>query len=73
MEPYTLDHLVRRFNKVTKNMALYLPRTSDIRQIADHVEDGKKAQIRHYCTYGRSRALCAYLGDWKSINMAANL
>jgi trimethylguanosine synthase len=46
-------------------MVLYLPRTSDLRQIADVVEDKKKAVVMHYCMEGASKALCAYLGPFK--------
>ncbi|KAK5945979.1 hypothetical protein PMZ80_000118 [Knufia obscura] len=47
--PYTLDYMHSRFSKITKDMVLYLPRTSDLNQIADCVEGDEKAQIMHYC------------------------
>lgn len=42
--------------------ALYLPRTSDIRQIARLVPKGwGKIDVTHYCMYGASKAMVAYL------------
>lgn len=69
MEPYSFGHLYDSFAKLTPNVVLYLPRTSDLRQIAARVEPGKKVQIVHYCTNGTSRALCAYLGDWAPLKL----
>lgn len=63
MEPYTLEKLTTGLGSATGNLALYLPRTSDLRQLARVVEPGKKAAVVHYCTNGGSRALCAYLGN----------
>jgi trimethylguanosine synthase len=68
MEPYSFRDIHDKFSKLTKHVVLYLPRTSDLRQIAECVEDEKKAQIVHYCTNGRSRALCAYMGEWEIVN-----
>lgn len=69
MQPYSFGYLYQSFKKLTPNVVLYLPRTSDLRQIAKEVGDEKKTQIVHYCTSGTSRALCAYLGDWGSLNL----
>ncbi|KAJ9494918.1 putative diacylglycerol O-acyltransferase tgs1 [Exophiala xenobiotica] len=69
MEPYTFSHLYKSFGKVTPNMVLYLPRTSDLRQIAQVVDGDKKIQVVHYCTNGSSRALCTYLGDWAPLKL----
>ncbi|KLU83572.1 hypothetical protein MAPG_02626 [Magnaporthiopsis poae ATCC 64411] len=42
--------------------AFYLPRTSDIRQIAKLVpKDWGKIDVTHYCMYGASKAMVAYL------------
>lgn len=71
MEPYTFNHLYTSFQKVTPNIILYLPRTSDLRQIAKAVDGTKKTQIVHYCTNGTSRALCAYLGEWETLKVQA--
>jgi trimethylguanosine synthase len=66
MEPYKLEKLHGQLGSVTSNLVLYLPRTSDLRQLSKAVEPGEKAAVIHYCTDGGSRALCAYLGSgWK--------
>lgn len=64
MQPYSFSQLYESFKKLTPNMVLYLPRTSDLRQIANVVGEDKQTQIVHYCTSGSSRAMCAYIGDW---------
>jgi trimethylguanosine synthase len=64
MQPYSFKYLYETLKKASPYVALYLPRTSDLRQIAEVVGEDKKTQIVHYCTKGSSRALCAYLGDW---------
>lgn len=65
--PYSFEYMYSQFSKITNNLILYLPRTSDLNQMADCLPDGEKAQIVHYCTYENSRAMCVYLGDWKTI------
>lgn len=65
--PYSMDYLYRRFSEITKHIILYLPRTSDLNQIAQAVEEGEKAQVVHYCIHENSKALCAYLGAWGKI------
>lgn len=67
MQPYTLQYIFNEFSSVTKFIVLYLPRTSDLRQIAECVEEGKKGQVVHYCARASSRALCAYLGDFQKL------
>ncbi|EXJ53820.1 hypothetical protein A1O7_09156 [Cladophialophora yegresii CBS 114405] len=69
MQPYSFSYLYESFKKLSPSVALYLPRTSDLRQIAKHVGEDKKNQIVHYCTRGSSRALCAYLGDWSPLKL----
>lgn len=66
MEPYSLSHLYDSFSRISDYIALYLPRTSDLKQIARKV-DRDKAQVVHYCTNGASRALCVYYGGWSRI------
>ena len=68
--PYSLQHMVESFSKLTKNLLFYLPRTSDLRQIAECLKEDEKAQVVHYCTNGASRALCTYLGDWETVVVA---
>jgi trimethylguanosine synthase len=62
MEPYSLSFLYKEFSTFSEHIVLYLPRTSDLRQLAKIVEDGKKADVVHYCMDGASKALCIYYG-----------
>ncbi|KAL9624464.1 MAG: hypothetical protein Q9160_001427 [Pyrenula sp. 1 TL-2023] len=68
MQPYSLKHLYTELKKFSEYVILYLPRTSDLRQISELLEEGQKAQVVHYCTQGASRALCVYLGPFKKIH-----
>lgn len=71
--PYSFEYMYSRFAKVTKDMVLYLPRTSDLNQMADCLadeENPQKAQIVHYSTYENSRAMCVYLGGWQEISVS---
>ena len=56
MEPYNLDKLYKSFTKVTTEVVLYLPRTSDLNQIAKYGQDGKKLEVAHYAMLGASKA-----------------
>ncbi|KAF2001113.1 trimethylguanosine synthase [Amniculicola lignicola CBS 123094] len=64
MEPYNLDKLYKTYSRVSKHLVLYLPRTSDLNQIAQYAPEGKKVEVAHYCIQGHSKALCAYFGDF---------
>lgn len=55
MEPYNLDKLYRSFTKISKEVVLYLPRTSDLNQIARYGQDGKKLEVAHYAMMGASK------------------
>jgi trimethylguanosine synthase len=55
MEPYNLDKLYKSFTKISKEVVLYLPRTSDLNQIARYGEDGKKLEVAHYTMMGASK------------------
>lgn len=59
MQPYNLADL----NTACGSMdhALYLPRTSDLRQIAKLAPKGKKIEVVQYCMEGASKALVAYI------------
>jgi len=59
MYPYSIQDL----RGICKGMdsALYLPRTSNLRQIAKLAPDGKKVEIVQYCMEGASKALVAYV------------
>jgi len=65
MTPYPLKTIHSEFSKFTEHMVLFLPRTSDLRQLAKVVKDGHKALVMHYCMEGASKALCLYNGDFK--------
>lgn len=64
MEPYTLDDMHTAFTKVASHAVLYLPRQSDIRQLARHADESRKLKVRHYCANLNSKALCVYYGDF---------
>ncbi|KAF4533996.1 RNA cap guanine-N2 methyltransferase [Lasiodiplodia theobromae] len=64
MQPYNLNKLYKSFTKVAKEVVLYLPRTSDLNQLAKYVPEGQKIQVAHYCVWGASKALCAFYGDF---------
>ena len=81
MEPYNLDKLYKSFTKYSTELVLYLPRNSDLNQIARYGQDGKKLEVAHYAIMGASKvsgilklvqneadmfqALCVYFGDFK--------
>jgi len=60
MQPYSLEDIegiCGRFDH-----ALFLPRTADLRQIAEVVGDGgEKGEVVQYCMEGASKGLVAYL------------
>ncbi|KAJ5216220.1 uncharacterized protein N7498_002627 [Penicillium cinerascens] len=64
MEPYSLEKLYTEYSAFTPHMALFLPRTSDVKQLAKFVPDDRKAMVMHYCMEGHSKALCIYYGDF---------
>lgn len=55
MEPYNFDILYRSFSKISKDLVLYLPRTSDLNQIAKYAPEGKKLAVAHYAIMGASK------------------
>ncbi|KAL5121096.1 putative diacylglycerol O-acyltransferase tgs1 [Pleosporales sp. CAS-2024a] len=65
MQPYPLDTLYKSFTKYTTEVVLYLPRNSDLNQIARYAKDGKMLEVAHYAIMGASKALCVYFGDFK--------
>ncbi|KAF3047248.1 hypothetical protein E8E11_009056 [Didymella keratinophila] len=64
MEPYNLEKLYKSFTRYSKELILYLPRNSDLNQIAKYVTEGQKLEVAHYAIMGASKALCAYFGDF---------
>lgn len=58
MQPYNLKDLLDLFLSLTDDAILYLPRSSDLRQLAARVQggkDGKKITVMHYCMEGASK------------------
>jgi trimethylguanosine synthase len=45
-------------------MVLFIPRTSDLKQLAKLVPEGDQAMVMHYCMEGASKALCIFYGDF---------
>lgn len=65
MEPYSLATLYNEYSTFSEHMVLYLPRTSDVRQLAKLVPDGQKVAVMHYCMEGASKALCIFYGGFR--------
>jgi trimethylguanosine synthase len=59
MQPYSLKQIHDMCRMM--DCALYLPRTSDLRQIAKVAPAGKKIEVVQYCMEGASKALVAYI------------
>ena len=55
MQPYGLDILVRSFRMFTPDIALYLPRSADLRQLAATGSSRRKVGVVHYCMDGASK------------------
>jgi hypothetical protein len=55
MQPYSLEAIFKPFSEATKDIALFLPRTSDLQQIADVVPDDEKIDVIQYCVRGATK------------------
>lgn len=64
MQPYSLEKLYTTFLGPKNAVVLYLPRTSDLRQLAKHAKNDEQLKVIHYCMHGASKALCVYYGDF---------
>lgn len=64
MQPYSLSQLHTSFSAISNDVVLYLPRTSDLRQLAKYAKPGEKLKVAHYCMRGASKALCVFLGSF---------
>lgn len=64
MQPYSLSQLHEAYKKM--DHLLFLPRTSDIRQIAKFAPEGEKLEVIQYCIEGASKAMGAYIPGEKS-------
>ena len=62
MQPYNLSHLLDPFRSLTKSVVLFLPRTSDLRQLAASTDEDEMLTVVHYCIKTASKALCVYYG-----------
>jgi len=67
MEPYSGSQIIHAAEKITPNLALYIPRTSDLNQLAKLIPDGTTIRAIHYCAKQRSKALTAYFGALSAI------
>lgn len=59
MEPYSVTYIHAACQAM--DLALYLPRTSNLRQIAKLPPEGKKVEVVQYCMKGASKAMVAYI------------
>jgi len=70
MQPYTLADLLDPFQMVTTDVALYLPRTSDVRQLANQSGQDLTVTVVHYCMEGASKVTLSIptllLEDWSN-------
>ena len=55
MQPYTLLDLLKPFQEPAHDVVLYLPRNSDMRQIANQSKGSSKITVIHYCMEGASK------------------
>lgn len=57
MQPYNLNDLLDLFLSLADDVILYLPRTSDLRQLAARAQGGEneKMTVMHYCMEGASK------------------
>ena len=55
MQPYSLCELLESFQKHSDSIALYLPRTSDLRQLSRQPTTDSKITVIHYCMEGASK------------------
>lgn len=69
MLPYNLDALYKKFSKLSKHIVLYLPRNSDLNQIARYAPGGKKVEVAHYCVLGASKVSELCFDDYHHTNM----
>ena len=59
MQPYNLDKLHEAYKPM--DHVLFLPRTSNIRQVAKLAPAGRKIEVVQYCMQGASKAMGAYI------------
>jgi trimethylguanosine synthase len=64
MQPYNLDKLAGAC--APWEYTLYLPRTSDLRQIAKLSPEGRKMEVVQYCMEGAGKAMVVYVPESES-------
>lgn len=64
MQPYSMKALYDPFAAIATHVVLFLPRTSDLKQIAQYGDKNQKLRVMHYCMYGASKALCVFYGEF---------
>ena len=55
MQPYNLDYIYQQFSKITKEIVVYLPRNSNLNQIASYGSLETTLPVIHYCMRGSSK------------------
>ena len=65
MEPYNLGQLYSHFTRITREIALYLPRTSDLNQLAELAVGDEHFEVVHYCIRGASKV------SWHTISTSS--
>lgn len=64
MEPYSISQICDAFLKHASHVVLFLPRTSNLRQLVQYSDPEQTIDVVHYCTYGYSKGLCVYYGSF---------
>ena len=69
MQPYSVNEIYEALVKVSPDIALYLPRTSDLRQLAKYASGDRKVEVVHYCMEGASKvsSLISLYGEGKAL------
>lgn len=55
MQPYSLKDLYVPFSAFSPDFVLYLPRSSDLNQLAKYAPKGQQLEVAHYCMSGFSK------------------
>ena len=55
MRPYGLQELWDTFKPISLDLAMYLPRNSDLEQIAQLAKEGETYDVVHYALWGSSK------------------
>lgn len=57
MEPYGATKIMKAARNISEDVALYVPRTSDLNQLAQLEEEGKLIEGIHYCLERKSKVI----------------